>query len=156
MKHPRTPDSIERNPPFKWLAKITLFDQNGAPLELSHTQGGVFSEDGRLFYMLAGIHDELYKNDGINVFDTRTWRRFVKSTVADEAPGELHYHYHPGKDQSEEPEGITVWDLDDGRAPGIRGQLHAGMLDNDWHPLWPDSDNVYLHHYGVVWVEKKG
>jgi hypothetical protein len=29
----------------------------------------------------------------------------------------------------EEIEGLTVWNLDDGRAPGIRGQVHVLMLD---------------------------
>ena len=44
----------------------------------------------------------------------------------------------------EEPEGLTFWDLDaDGRAPGLRGQLHAVLLDNDLLT----ADDVYVKHY---------
>ena len=43
----------------------------------------------------------------------------------------------------EEPEGLTLWDLDNGQAPGIRGQLHVLLLNNDE----PDPDNVSLKHY---------
>jgi hypothetical protein len=38
---------------------------------------------------------------------------------------------------------LTVWDLDDGRAPGIRGQLHVMMLDNDE----TSADDIYIKHY---------
>jgi hypothetical protein len=44
----------------------------------------------------------------------------------------------------EEPEGLTFWDLDaDGRAPGLRGQLHVVLLDNDL----VTADDVYVKHY---------
>ena len=45
----------------------------------------------------------------------------------------------------EEPEGLTYWDLDGRKVPGIEGQLHAILLDND---TWSDDD-VYLKHYRV-------
>lgn len=50
----------------------------------------------------------------------------------------------------EEPEGLTFWDLNDGRSPNIRGELHVLMLDNDE----PDNDDVYLKHYSEgIWVD---
>jgi hypothetical protein len=53
------------------------------------------------------------------------------------------YEFHPGWSKYEEPEGITIWDLDDGRAPHIRGQLHVIMLDNDA----ATDDDLYFKHY---------
>jgi hypothetical protein len=44
----------------------------------------------------------------------------------------------------DEPEGLTIWDLDGKDAPGtgMSGQLHVGMVDND-----ADTDQVYIKHY---------
>src|SRR4030095_5088804 len=44
----------------------------------------------------------------------------------------------------EEPEGIPFWDLDNGAAPGVGGQLHTILLDNDL-----GTSDVYLKHYRV-------
>lgn len=47
----------------------------------------------------------------------------------------------------EEPEGITYWDLDENnKAPYIRGQLHAIMLDN----AGKGDDDFYFKHYRRV------
>ena len=49
--------------------------------------------------------------------------------------------------RGEEPEGITVWDLDSEGAPhvpGAGGQVHALMLDNE---LPSSSDLVSIRHY---------
>jgi hypothetical protein len=132
---------------------ITLYDKRGVDtIWLGNTQGGVFSENGELLYMLSGILDESQQeNQGINVFDTKTWRRVIRSTTEDDKPSYFHYHFHPGWDQYEEPEGITIWDLDNGQAPGIRGQLHVGMLDNE---IVSGDDEIYLYHYGMIHVNR--
>lgn len=123
---------------LKNVDNITLLDENGSPLTLQHVQGGVISPSGRLLYVVA---------DGIHVFDTQSWRRVRQSTNG-KMP--FNYEFHPSFPKYEEPEGITIWDLDDGRAPGLGGQLHVFMLDNDW----PDDDNVYFKHYtGTIYVE---
>ena len=44
----------------------------------------------------------------------------------------------------EEPEGITLWNLDGRGAPGVSGQLHVLMLDND-----SNGDDIYVKHYAV-------
>jgi hypothetical protein len=49
-----------------------------------------------------------------------------------------------GGDYDEEPEGLTWWDLDRSDAPGIEGQLHAIVLDND-----DNGDDIYFKHYRV-------
>jgi len=147
--------------------KLLFRDGNNAPLQLDHwQQGGAFSEDPRLpfplFYLLNGTQDDYCANYcGINVFEVRDWDPNVNSDAGAEcapeaAPctiarlverstngsGDFNYEYHP-KESSEEPEGITFWDLDaDGRAPGISGQFHAILLDNNGL-----TDNVFIKHY---------
>jgi hypothetical protein len=110
---------------------MEIFDESGAPLTLNGLQGGEVSPSGELLYLMA--------DGGLHVFDMATQRRIQRST---NGYGYFNYEYHP--DTGGEPEGITIWDLDDGRAPGIRGQLHAIMLDNN---DWPFSDDVYIKHY---------
>lgn len=120
------------------LADISLLDENGSGLTLQHVQGGVISTSGQLLYIVA---------DGIHVFDMQSWRRVQQST---NGYGHFNYEFHPG--YLEEPEGITIWDLDGGNAPGINGQLHVLMLDNDI-PL-EDDDDVYFKHYtNLLWVD---
>jgi len=100
----------------------------------------VISPSGRLLYVVA---------NGIHVFDLSTGKRIQRST---NGYGYFNYEFHPGGTIQEEPEGITIWDLDDGRALGIRGQLHVLLLDNDW----PDDDDVYVKHYThTIYVDGK-
>lgn len=147
-------------PALTFVEQIDFFDEQGNPLILAHTQGGVFSESGGLLYMLTGIivqwcpggapidEDWMRENGGIHVFDTKTWRRVHQSTN-----GFGHFNYRFSPDLSggcDEPEGITLWDLDkrcgtnSNCAPGMRGQLHAVMLDNE---APPDDDDFTLYHY---------
>lgn len=61
--------------------------------------------------------------------------------------GTFLYRYRGTMLRGEEPEGITVWDLDSDGAPqipGVGGQVHALMLDNE---LPSSSDLVSLRHY---------
>lgn len=126
-------------------ADITVLDESGSPLQLGHTQGGVFSESGRLFYILVGqIHDHEV-NEGINVFDTTTWKRIRRSDNQSKPDDLFDYNFDPGSPYYEEPEGITIWDLDDGRAPNIRGQLHVGKAD--WEI---NGYDIYMDHYTNV------
>jgi hypothetical protein len=127
---------------------IALFNENGVAIEMGRVQGGVFSESGRLLYLLSGSEDSEHQWpwDGINVFDTRTWRRVIRST---NGSGHFNYKYDWGFSSYNEPEGLTIWDLDDGRAPGISGQLHVGMLNNEL-----GTDNVTLYHYiNTIYVD---
>lgn len=124
---------------------LPFLDEFGNPLTLAYMQGGVFSESGHLLYVVSGFYNDRYPNDGISVFDTQTHRRVQQST---NGWGHFDYEFHPGWSKYEEPQGLTIWDLDDGRAPHIGGQLHVILLDNDeLDPWWPDDDDVYLKHY---------
>ena len=111
---------------------IPLFDGDQSQVVIQNVQGGVVSPSGELLYVVA---------DGIHVFDLGSGTRIQLST---NGSGYFNYEFHPeylGK--YEEPEGLTIWDLDDGRAPGIRGQLHAILRDNDHI----GANEVYLKHY---------
>jgi hypothetical protein len=147
---------------------INLLHEDGSPFNSGHAQGGVFSPSGDLFYFLSGIHNGHDPDEGINVFDTRssgtnTWRRLLRSHQGDDYQP-FWYHIDPGCCTYEEPEGLTIWDLDDGRAPGIRGQLHVVVLDNDascdkglsdgGNSVWYDDDDVTLYHYiNTIYVD---
>ena len=125
-------------------APLRIYDENGGPITLGHpVQGGAFSEDGQLLYLVSGFYDDRYPEDGISVFHTRSGKRVAKSTNGDDP---FNYEFHPGwwTSPAQEPEGVTVWDLDkDTRAPGISGQLHVIMLENDAY----DKDGLYFKHY---------
>lgn len=136
-----------QQPNLTFIAQINLIDEYGAPFLLGHTQGAVFSKSGRLFYMLSGIFNDHDQNEGISVFDTKTWGRIKQSDNSDNCIGEGPFfcnHFDPVFGTLDEPEGITIWNMDNGRAPGIKGQLHVVMLDND---IPPDDDDVTLYHY---------
>jgi hypothetical protein len=118
---------------------LTLLDERGRPISLSGTAGGVFSPSGQLLYIVA---------HGIHVFDVSSPPsvKRVQQSGGSEHPY-FRYEFNPG--DGEEPEGLTIWDLDDGRAPGIRGQLHVLLFDEDW----PSSDEIYFKHYtGTIYV----
>ncbi len=135
---------------------IPLNDASGRFLEMPANQGGVFSPDGTLLYVTNGVPGAPAADQGIHVFDTSNWRRIQRST---NGSGLFNFEFDPTEALSdEEPEGITIWDLDDGRAPGIRGQLHVILLDNDCGCACPpvgDCDDIYLKHYtNRVYVDR--
>jgi hypothetical protein len=132
--------------------RIDLADESGFPVEIRSMQGGEISPSGQLLYLVAGYFGDLDSSWGIHVFDLSTQRRVQRST---NGSGHFNYEFHPTCSfptyNCEEPEGITIWDLDDGRAPGIRGQLHVLLLRNEYF----SDDDVYLKHYtGTIYVDR--
>lgn len=121
-----------------------FLNESGNQITLDNMQGGEFSESGHLFYVISGYYDTYYDYDGISVFDMQTGRMIAHSLNGIEP---FNYEFTPGY-TAEEPEGLTIWDLDD-RSPeetgGVRGQLHVIMLDNGIS--WAVEDDVYLKHY---------
>jgi hypothetical protein len=121
----------------------------GNPVELNSIQGGEFTKegDGLLFYLVNGYQEggEQHPDWGLHVFDTKSlgrnlWEQIRRSTH-EEMP--FKYEFHPDCCEYEEPEGLTIWDLDDGRAPGIIGQLHVFLLNVEVG----EDDGVYFKHY---------
>jgi hypothetical protein len=126
---------------LSFLDRIVLRDEQGTPVVLDSMQGATFADDRHL-YISCGFWEDPHPSWGLHLFDLRTQRRIVRST---NGSGSFNYEFHPGGSTDEEPEGLTYWDLDDRNAPGIRGQLHAILLDND-----SNGDDVYFKHYRVT------
>lgn len=128
------------NMSLQYDGKFDLLDEDGVRLDVG-PQGGVFSESGNLFYINNGYLKTYNSHkDGISVFDMQTKQRIAHSTMA--AGETFWYGYATGFPDYEEPEGLTIWDLDEhpGAAQGMSGQLHVLLLNNR-------SDNVYIRHY---------
>lgn len=125
-------------------ASFPLLDESGQPVCLDSMQGGVISPRGDLLYLVCGYLEDPKPSWGIHVFDMKTHRRIARSIDGDE--GLFQYQFEPGWATYDEPEGLAIWDLDDGRAPGISGQLHVLVLNNNY----TESDQVHLCHYTNV------
>lgn len=123
-----------------FLDRVLLRDERGTPVVLDSMQGGTFADDHHL-YISCGYYEDPHPSWGLHLFDMRTHRRIVRST---NGSGSFNYEFHPGGSTDEEPEGLTYWNLDGRNAPGIEGQLHAILLDND-----ANGDDVYFKHYRV-------
>jgi len=121
---------------LQFLNTIPFLDENGNSIKLWHMQGGVFSPSGDRLYTSSGYYDDRYDNDGINVFDTTTNRRLMRSNN-----GSWPFNFQFTPDDYEEPEGLTIWDVDTFGSDKIIGQLHVILLDNELY------DDVYIKHY---------
>jgi hypothetical protein len=119
---------------------IHLVDEYGDVLNIDG-QGGVITDSGKLLYLVSGGASAYNPiTDGINVFDIVTGQRIRQSSRS--GSDVFHFNYDPGGTTQEEPEGLTIWDLEGTNSPH-RGQLHVILLDNDW----PDDDDIFLLHY---------
>lgn len=111
---------------------VPLFDENNQSLVPFHMQGGEFARGDQLLYLSSGqFNDEndTADREGIHVIDTTTFTRVRHSTRG--VAGQLFdFYYNPGGSSEEQPQGLTLWDLDDGRAPGILGHLHVLVGEN--------------------------
>ena len=129
-----------------------------SPKVVAGLQGGKISPDGKLLYlsMFGGTDDKVFS--GIRVYDIPTGKLVRESA---NGSGWFNYEIHPKSFQV--AEGLVIWDLDDGRAPGIRGQLHVFMF---YHPdikiVKLARDGVYFKHYdgamdvdGIAGIDKQ-
>ena len=110
-----------------YVASIALRDNAGKPLSLDRVQGGAFSARGHL-YLVSDV-----AGHGIKGFDLETGRQQVS------IPVQFNGHH-------EELEGIDIWDLDGGQAPGINGQIHLQVIDHHWL----SDDDFCFEHYQVT------
>jgi hypothetical protein len=127
--------------------------------KLRHMQGGVFSPSGDFLYVTCGIlrcanfgwwySGEIWPTDGMHVFKTNyagtEWQEVEASINTERGQtGCFNYSFHNSDCALQEPEGIDFWDLDDGKAPHIRGQLHVSVA---FHPgLWGDEKASFKHY----------
>ena len=137
-------------------------------------QGGVFTDSAELFYVSSGSgccfgfgSGQQYLLDGLHVFETNTWQRIKRSTNYHHGDySYFNYYYLLGCDGtgSWSPEGLTIWDLDDGRAPNISGQLHVmaflytvvsgdneGFMEHYTNKIYVDSANGVTSPFWPDW-----
>jgi len=120
---------------------VPMFNESGGPLELVHATGGEFAPGDTLLYLTSGWRDDsndLADREGIHVIDTTNYTRVRHSSRG--TGGLFKFYYNPGPETYETPAGLTLWDLDDGRAPGIRGQMHGLVRINV-------EDGMHFKHY---------
>lgn len=111
------------SPLIEHVGTMPLFYEDGTPFIGWNIQGGAFSRRGHLYLSVAYPQDD--DQSHIECFDMISGRRAAS----------LPFEVHPGWSLYQEPEGITIWDLDSGRAPGITGQIHQLMMGHD-SDLW--------------------
>ena len=135
--------------------EIGLRTEWNTPLTLPNMQGGEFTENGRYLYLSSGIitcdnHHWNYQ-DGIHVIDAFTGRRIQRSTNTQRAPYEhfcFDFTFHnvdasPLGCWGEEPEGLTIWDLNGEGAPHVQGSLHV-IIDD--HNFWTTNTTTMRHY----------
>ncbi|MFT7484539.1 MAG: hypothetical protein ACI9F9_000379 [Candidatus Paceibacteria bacterium] len=126
---------------------IPLIDAAGNDLFAFHLQGGDFAPDQDVLFLSSGYYGISSMPHGIHKFNLVTLpdgnEQFVRERKSIQS-GLFRFQYgNPtGTFYGEEPQGLTFWDLNDGRAPGILGELHVLLLDNDAF-----GDDFYLKHY---------
>ena len=143
-----------------YLDSIPLRNETGQRLPLAqiagHAQGGEFSPDGELIYLASGktlMNESEEMHSGIQVFDTHTWRRVARSHNSKNTF--FRYDFNSSLEVRDEPEGVTIWDLDEGRnsyqepgkSPHIQGQLHVLLLRNYVAQDPASGDGVFIYHY---------
>lgn len=99
-------------------------------------QGGAFSPSGRLYIST----DDWVYNYGIRVIEIGGL--FANSSQRAVILDWIDLDWTP---PGEEIEGITVWDLDQGQAPGVCGQLHVIMIGVEWS----SNDDFYFKHVKI-------
>jgi hypothetical protein len=122
---------------LQFVGTLTLRDEHGKNLSLDVVQGGVFSGRGNL-YLVSDTAE-----GGILGFDGETGRMIGHTVIDYDPEGDSSGIFD--LDNKEELEGITIWDLDSGLAPGIRGQVHVLMVDHDVS----SDDNLYFKHFRI-------
>lgn len=142
--------------PLTFHSVANLYDQYGRAFNREHMQGGCFDDNDHLHIMNGFVtwYKGYYKNNwskdgkgGICIY--KTSRTPQKGAVQNlyllkQSAQKSGFRYQfDGK--GDEPQGLTYWDLDNIRpeAPGIKGQLHAIMLNN----IGIGDDDFYFKHY---------
>ena len=113
---------------------------------LGNMQGGTFTPWGDLYLVNGQANPPSEDRGGIHLFNSSG--QLIDESTNDEDPSTtFEFTYDPAgfPDDSEEPEGADWWNRDVGPpSPGIGGQLHVILLDND-----ASADELYFKHYTV-------
>lgn len=105
------------------LPRVTL------SADITSQQGGEFSSRG-ILYIARGYQANPMAVYGVDVYNGVVYQRAV---------------YNGSPETDWEGEGVTIWDLSGGQAPGISGHMHFQLLDND-----TDNDDFSFAHLTAV------
>lgn len=138
---------------LKPYAALYVVDEEGAYLTRGWMQGGCFDNKNHLHISNGSPHNHpsgktilnySNKNGGITVYDVpELSQNQVTSIKVKARSNQSHDFRFQFNGYREEPEGITYWDLDGKGVPGISGQLHAIMIDNNG----TGDDDLYFKHF---------
>lgn len=127
------------------VESIQVKSETGFARPLFHVQGGAVTPSGKVLYIGCGYTKNRQASWGLHAIEITGDRGKNGWTLRQSADGHGLFNFSIYDDPADsEMEGITIWDLDDGRAQGIRGQLHALVLDNDTF----NDDDISIRHYG--------
>lgn len=107
---------------------VSLHHTVGLPVALSRVQGGAFSESGRLYLSSDAKNGGSH---GVWIFEVGPMQAVFLGRGTITRTGSF-----------EEIQGLTVWDLDNGQAPNIEGQVHTLMANLDYF----GDDDLYFKH----------
>jgi hypothetical protein len=110
----------------------------GAPLAIKGMQGGAFDIRGDILFV-TNSDRESPDGHGVWALDKRTGELLGETS---NGYGQFRYTTH-GPDEEEEEEGLDYFPTNESITPGIAGQLHAILLNNDVFT----ADNFWMKHY---------
>ncbi|MFN8303422.1 MAG: hypothetical protein U0U46_13095 [Saprospiraceae bacterium] len=109
-------------------------------------------------------------SDGIHVFETINWKELTRSVNSSDSSTNFSYVFDndctcyvpiplpplfipvPVPFGSQTPEGLTIWDLEDGSAPYISGQLH--VIKDHYNTAFCDDAITMQHYSEKIYIDK--
>ena len=142
---------------LKLYAQVNLLDEElDDYVERDCMQGGCFDGNNNL-HLSNGFYKNKHsnRNGGITVFEIPNLSynpnkiTLVKIKARSNQSHAFRFQFNS---YGQEPEGLTYWDLDNGKAPGIEGQLHAIMIENNAASDFFNrgGDDLYFKHYRKI------
>ncbi len=157
------------NNALQFMQTYPLFKSDGSVLEMTDMQGGEFSETGEILYLVSGRGACLEwlgipgtpwsLKDGIHAIETKNWTEIDHSIESADTTVYFSYEYDPtciicwSGGGTDTPEGLTIWNLDDGSAPGIQGTLHVLVDTYLYGTIFCDDEMSFHHFSSLVYVD---
>ncbi|SIN96128.1 PLAT/LH2 domain-containing protein [Fibrobacter sp. UWB11] len=142
---------------LKLYAQVNLKDEEFDDyVERDCMQGGCFDGSNNL-HLSNGYYKNKHSNKkgGITVFEIPNLSYNPNKIVLVKIKArsnQNHAFRFQFNSYGQEPEGLTYWDLDNGMAPGIKGQLHAIMIENNAASNFFNGgdDDLYFKHFKKI------
>lgn len=120
---------------LKYYKRLPLYEKDGySPLKIYFIQGVKFSQSTGLLYVVS----DNGADGGIFIFEPNTGKLIERIKL-------LYNHIENGE-MKEEFQGLTIWDLDNNKAPFIKGQMHLILINNIGNN---SADKVSFKHFKI-------